>query len=101
MYMSKLSSQHRTYEPFFSYFRYQVYLFLDQGKCWVSNFDAFFDFSYLTTLWESAITFQSIPQMHGPAQVTYFDNLPGKHVCSALSFRNTSYWRNNYLFCSS
>ena len=64
--------------------------FLDPGKCWVSNFDAFIDFSYLTTLWESYITFQPIPQMHGPVQVTYYDNLPGKHVCSALSFRNTS-----------
>ena len=94
MHMSKLSSQHGTYEPFSvtSGFR-SVCLFLDPGKCWVSNFDAFIDFSYLTTLWEISITFQSIPQMHGPVQVTYYDNLPGKHVCSALSFRNTSYWR--------
>ena len=50
MYMSKLSSQHRTYEPFSvtSGFR-SVCLFLDPGKCWVSNFDAFIDFSYMTT----------------------------------------------------
>ena len=79
MYMSKLSSQHKTYQPFsvtsgFS----SVCLFLDPGKCWVSNVDAFIDFSYLTTLLESYITFQPIPQMHGPVQVTYYDNLPGK-----------------------
>ena len=92
MYVSKLSNQHRTYKPFSVTFGFRsVCLFVDPGKLWVSNFDAVIDFSYLTTLCESYITFQPIPQMHGPVQVTYFDNFPGKHVCSDLSFRNTSY----------
>ena len=57
------------------------FAFLDPGKFWVSNFDAVIDFSYMyvTTLWVSYIIFQPIPQMHGPVQVTFYDNFPGKH----------------------
>ena len=101
MKVGKLSSQHRTREPFSatSGFR-SVCLFSDPGKFWVSNFDAFIDFSNLTTFWESYITFQPIPQMHGPVHVTYSDKFPENMFTVTYHLKIPLPGENKYLFCS-